>query len=471
MLNPALLVNTQTEQLTTKPNELTRSDESNQPKDDQFNNVLEREVTDRKSKSASKNTTDTTDKTSEQSTTSAPSETKNTANTDKTDNADNTDNTHANYTSEPQNPTENNVAPATKQISTVIPITFAENDAHAEITAPSVQTVLTAILTPDQPEAPIQNTVSGQNQSPTSTLFSSQSNSQHDSTQNKQVNSGQWQSLLTTDTENSGKTLPFTAETKQNMLPSKAQHTQAANITGHGKIQPFSAGVEQNTLDNGLWQSLQTRNIADNNAIHTFSANMDKNTFSNKLVESSTPFQIESSTAQQPALSTLQTLTQQTSQTTAPQSVNLDVQIGQPKWNGEFAQKIVLLANQQHQVAEIRLNPAHLGPVEVMLSLTQDNGTLASAQFISPHLAVREAIESALPKLRELMAENGIQLGDVSVGAESFQQQEQSEQRPHHLANETNGADALGIHGRSDTDLDNKTIVLNKHNGIVNTFA
>src|SRR5690606_16754205 len=111
-----------------------------------------------------------------------------------------------------------------------------------------------------------------------------------------------------------------------------------------------------------------------------------------------------------------------------------DAQMGQPQWNDEFAQKIVWLTHQQHQVAELRLNPANLGPVEIMLSLTGDNGTQASAQFVSPHLTVREAIEAALPRLREMMAESGIQLGDVMVGAESFQRQEQGERQGHQQA-------------------------------------
>ena len=162
-----------------------------------------------------------------------------------------------------------------------------------------------------------------------------------------------------------------------------------------------------------------------------------------------------------------QILNQSTAQTTAPLNLNLEAQVGQPKWNGEFAQKIVWLATQQHQVAELRLNPAHLGPVEIMLSLTNENGTQASAQFISPHLAVREAIESTLPRLRELMAENGIQLGDVMVGNESFQRQEQGEQHTHPFAK---GTHFFNTNNESDSSSEMK-ITSNRHNGIVNTFA
>lgn len=160
----------------------------------------------------------------------------------------------------------------------------------------------------------------------------------------------------------------------------------------------------------------------------------------------------------------------QTTATAAPHHVNLDMQMDQPKWGNEFAQKIVWLAHQQHQVAELRLNPAHLGPVEIMLSLSGDNGAQASAQFVSPHAAVREAIEAALPRLREMMAEGGIQLGDVMVGAESFQRQEQGERQGHQHAKNANGVNGFNVQDELNPGLE-KQLTLNRHNGIVNTFA
>lgn len=150
---------------------------------------------------------------------------------------------------------------------------------------------------------------------------------------------------------------------------------------------------------------------------------------------------------------------------TTPQNVQVDLPVGQPKWGGEFAQKIVWLTSQQNQVAEIHLNPAHLGPVEVTLSIMQDQAT---AQFSSPHLAVREAIEAALPRLREMMAENGIQLGNVMVGADSFQQENKQQQETAHSSK----SDTPMIGTKTETTGQIATTVLtSKHNGIVNTYA
>ena len=151
-----------------------------------------------------------------------------------------------------------------------------------------------------------------------------------------------------------------------------------------------------------------------------------------------------------------------------PPDISLTAQLGQPKWGDEFAQKIVWLAGQQQQVAEIRLNPAHLGPIEIMLSITNDQGTQATAQFVSSHLAVREAIEAALPKLREMMADNGITLGNVTVDSNSSQQQRDSWRQENAATRfSTNQAET---HNES-TDQLKTTITTSNHHGMVNTFA
>lgn len=151
-----------------------------------------------------------------------------------------------------------------------------------------------------------------------------------------------------------------------------------------------------------------------------------------------------------------------------PPDISLTAQLGQPKWGDEFAQKIVWLAGQQQQVAEIRLNPAHLGPIEIMLSITNDQGTQATAQFVSSHLAVREAIEAALPKLREMMADNGITLGNVTVDSNSSQQQRDSWRQENAATRfSTNQAETHN----EPTDQLKTTITTSNHHGMVNTFA
>lgn len=100
-----------------------------------------------------------------------------------------------------------------------------------------------------------------------------------------------------------------------------------------------------------------------------------------------------------------------------PATVSLDTRVGSPAWGGELGQKVVWLVNQQQQVAHINVTPPQLGPIEIRLNLANDQ---ASATFVSPHAAVRDAIEAALPRLRDMLAESGLTLGNVDVSAHSF---------------------------------------------------
>lgn len=89
------------------------------------------------------------------------------------------------------------------------------------------------------------------------------------------------------------------------------------------------------------------------------------------------------------------------------------------RWAGEFGQKIVWMSKHDQQSAQLTLNPPQMGPIDITLKL--DNGS-ATASFASANPEVREAIESALPRLREMLAGAGIELGQASVSAESFRQ-------------------------------------------------
>ena len=103
----------------------------------------------------------------------------------------------------------------------------------------------------------------------------------------------------------------------------------------------------------------------------------------------------------------------------AQAALAVEPKVGVPGWDGALGQRVVWMATRQQQVAEMHLNPPNLGPLEVRLTISNDQ---ASAQFVSHHPAVREAIEAALPRLREMLADSGITLGNVQVGSESFAQ-------------------------------------------------
>jgi flagellar hook-length control protein FliK len=228
-------------------------------------------------------------------------------------------------------------------------------------------------------------------------------------------------------------------------------------------VQATSVAGNNDYIASDFWQSLSAENSAAYGEFLPSAPEMSE-TMLMSAAESVFSIPDESAATQTYGLSNAASTTNLSS--AGSQSVHVNTPVGQPKWEGDFAQKVIWLTNQQNQVAEIRLNPAHLGPVEVMLSITQDQAT---AQFSSPHLAVREAIEAALPRLREMMAESGIQLGNVMVGADSFQQQNKQQQAFQSEA----GAGAIHSMDASKGTVSKieTTISPNRHNGIVNTYA
>ena len=92
-----------------------------------------------------------------------------------------------------------------------------------------------------------------------------------------------------------------------------------------------------------------------------------------------------------------------------------------PNWTPELGQRLMMMVGQKIQVAEIRLDPPDLGPMEVKVRMQQDQ---AHVVFNSQHAVVRDTLEQAIPRLRELFEQNGLSLGDVDVQDQSAQQQE-----------------------------------------------
>ena len=87
--------------------------------------------------------------------------------------------------------------------------------------------------------------------------------------------------------------------------------------------------------------------------------------------------------------------------------------VGQPGFGQEFSERVVVLARSGVQSAQISLEPAGLGPVGVSI---QVHGHEATLVFTAQHETTRSALEAALPRLREMFAECGMQLSDASVG-------------------------------------------------------
>jgi len=106
---------------------------------------------------------------------------------------------------------------------------------------------------------------------------------------------------------------------------------------------------------------------------------------------------------------------------------DLKTPLRDPAWAGEFGQKLLWFAGNEKQFAQLTVHPPQLGSIEITLNFDK-NG--ASAHFVSASAEVRGAIETAVPRLREMFTSTGIDLGQVSVGSESFHQPSGGQQEP-----------------------------------------
>ncbi|MEO6354149.1 MAG: flagellar hook-length control protein FliK [Burkholderiaceae bacterium] len=110
-----------------------------------------------------------------------------------------------------------------------------------------------------------------------------------------------------------------------------------------------------------------------------------------------------------------QAIAQEIGQATAnPAADKLSPAVGSNAWNQALGQKITIMVGATQQTATLSLNPPDLGPLQVVLNINKES---ADATFIAAQPEVRQALEAALPKLREMLQEAGIQLGQANVSS------------------------------------------------------
>ena len=122
------------------------------------------------------------------------------------------------------------------------------------------------------------------------------------------------------------------------------------------------------------------------------------------------------------ALNRLNPLTQalaqqdQTQQLQRPTMVpGQPVQMQQTGWSEAVVDRVMWLSSQNLKSAEIQLDPAELGRMEVRIDMTKDQ---TQVTFLSPHAAVRDALEGQMQRLRDMLAQQGMTM-DVNVSDQS----------------------------------------------------
>jgi flagellar hook-length control protein FliK len=114
--------------------------------------------------------------------------------------------------------------------------------------------------------------------------------------------------------------------------------------------------------------------------------------------------------------------------------------LSHPDWNQELSDKLVWMHKQDVPSAELRLNPEHLGPISIKIDVSQDQATVS---FTAQHAEVKDAIEAAIPKLREMLGNQQLTLVDVNVS----QQQSEQNKSPYQTGGQAGNGNKSGQQG------------------------
>ncbi|MBB4866197.1 flagellar hook-length control protein FliK [Pseudomonas nitritireducens] len=103
------------------------------------------------------------------------------------------------------------------------------------------------------------------------------------------------------------------------------------------------------------------------------------------------------------------------------------VSVQQNGWTDQVVDRVMWMSSQNLKSAEIQMDPANLGRLEVRIHMTGDQ---TQVNFVSANANVREALDSQQHRLRELFNQQGMQL-DVNVSDQSARgwQQQQGDER------------------------------------------
>lgn len=101
------------------------------------------------------------------------------------------------------------------------------------------------------------------------------------------------------------------------------------------------------------------------------------------------------------------------------------VNIHKPEGQQQLGEKIRWMVNARNTMAEIRLDPPELGSMQVRVNV---QGEAASVSFVVQSQQAKDALAESMPKLRDMLSEQGIELGDAQVRKDNSSNSESGQQ-------------------------------------------
>lgn len=124
--------------------------------------------------------------------------------------------------------------------------------------------------------------------------------------------------------------------------------------------------------------------------------------------------------------------------------VNQPIAMHQSGWTEEVVNRVMYLSSANLKAADIQLQPAELGRLDIRVNMVPDQQTQVT--FMSAHPSVREALDGQVHRLRDMFAQQGMGQVDVNVSDQSRGSQQGQEQ-----AQQSQGGRTSASGGRLDS--------------------
>ncbi|MGL4830492.1 MAG: flagellar hook-length control protein FliK, partial [Vibrio sp.] len=87
----------------------------------------------------------------------------------------------------------------------------------------------------------------------------------------------------------------------------------------------------------------------------------------------------------------------------------------------QLAERVQMMLSKNLKNIDIRLDPPEMGRMHIRMNMQGDSATV---HFTVANQHARDALEQTMPRLREMLAQQGVQLGDTFVQQQSAGQQQ-----------------------------------------------
>ncbi|WP_162046857.1 flagellar hook-length control protein FliK [Vibrio taketomensis] len=205
-------------------------------------------------------------------------------------------------------------------------------------------------------------------------------------------------------------------------------HVQAAQLASQQPVstgqqaQPMSAGLGQvdaslpaMPIDTASTQKLEPAQLqaalaaGNSNLLGKLGKSSDNNTG------------IESSFAQHLSQAAGQNGLQGQLRTEQSAQAQPHLQLSRDMAGEQLAERVQMMMSKNLKNIDIRLDPPELGRMQIRMNMNGDN---ASVHFTVANQQARDIVEQAMPRLREMLAQQGMQLSDSSVHQQASGQQQ-----------------------------------------------